>query len=123
MDSFIDRYTLIQVREHDWCRKNHPCDRPPVTITPNPGEDPTLSTSVLPYLVELHMTSDQDDDQAEPYITEHDLREHERHLQAEAAAIVAGEPKSSRGVSRRQNSSSKTTKCIKVKKITGCALS
>ena len=29
-----DRLTLVQVREHDWSRKNHPCCAPPVTITP-----------------------------------------------------------------------------------------
>ena len=48
-----ERLNLRQVREHDWCRKNHPCNAPPVTITPK-GDDHTLSTTVLPYLVELH---------------------------------------------------------------------
>ena len=71
-----DRLNLMQVREHDWCRKNHPCNAPPVTITPK-GDDNTLSTTVLPYLVELH-SAEASDLQNQPYITEHDLHEHKR---------------------------------------------
>lgn len=110
-----ERFGLIHVKEHDWVRKNHPCNAPPVTVTPR-GEDHTLSTSVLPYLVELH--SDGHPDQ-ELYITEHDLHEHKRQMQAEAAAIVAVD------LHRHlQRQDSKTTKCIKVKKLTsGCSVS
>ena len=111
-----ERLTLVQVREHDWCRKNHPCNAPPVTITPK-GDDKTLSTTVLPYLVELHMPpSETEELMDQPFITEHDLRQQERQLQAEAAAIMSSTSNNSRR-------NSKTTKCIKVKKITGCSVS
>lgn len=110
-----DRLSLSQVKEHDWCRKNHPCTAPPVTITPK-GEDHTLSTTVLPYLVELHHSSAQGAFDEE-YITEHDLHEHKRQMEAAAAAIL-------RQSSHRRSSSVKTTKCIKVKKLTGaCSVS
>ena len=108
-----DRLGLLQVREHDWCRKNHPCNAPPVTITPK-GDDNTLSTTVLPYLIELH-SAEASDLENQPYITEHDLHEHKRQMEAEASQIL------------RQHSTTaseqKTTKCIKVKKITGCSVS
>ena len=101
-----DRLGLLQVREHDWCRKNHPCNAPPVTITPK-GDDNTLSTTVLPYLIELH-SAEASDLENQPYITEHDLHEHKRQMEAEASQIL------------RQHSTTaseqKTTKCIKVKK-------
>ena len=107
-----DRFNLNKVKEHDWCRKNHPCNAPPVTVTPK-GEDHTLSTSVLPYLVDLHNSKNELEDE-EAYITEHDLHEHKRQMEAEAAAIVRG---------RLERQPSKTTKCIKVKKMTGCSVS
>ena len=104
-----------QVKQHDWCRKSHPCNAPPVTITPR-GDDPTLSTTVLPFLVELHLSADQDQELQDDYITEHDLHEHQRAIRDEAAAILH------QGQLSRQ-SSSKTTKCIKVKKLTHCSVS
>lgn len=116
-----DRLTLVQVREHDWSRKNHPCCAPPVTITPK-GDDNTLSTTVLPYLVELHMPPDETEElMDQPYITEHELRKQEKRLQDEAAAIISSSnPTTSNSLSRKN---SKTTKCIKVKKLTGCSVS
>lgn len=110
-----ERLSLDHVREHDWLKKHHPCNSPPVTITPT-GDDQTLSTTVLPYLVDLHMPPSKTVSlMDQPYITEHDLRKHERHLQAEAAALVNPQ------LSTRRDS--KTTKCIKVKKLTGCSVS
>ena len=111
-----DRLSLVQVKSHDWCKKSHPCNAPPVTITPK-GDDHTLSTTVLPHLVELHLNVNESEelvDQPE-FITEHDLHEHERAIQAEARAILH------HGQLSRQ--SSKTTKCIKVKKLTNCSVS
>ena len=52
----------------------------------------------------------------QPYIKEHDLRQHERHLQAEAAAHVNPQLGDWRD-------SSKMTKCIEVQKLTGCSVS
>jgi len=111
------RLSLAQVKQHDWCRKSHPCNAPPVTITPR-GDDPTLSTTVLPFLVELHLSSTDQEQELEQndYITEHDLHEHQRAIRDEAAAILH------HGQLSRQ-SSSKTTKCIKVKKLTHCSVS
>ena len=120
-----DRSDLQDVQDHDWCKKNHPCNAPPVTITPR-NEDNTLSTTVLPYLMELHsLGTGTDEDQ--PYITEHDMHEHKRQRQAEAAALInhatsaaSNHATSAAVVDRRR---SQTTKCIKVKKMTGCIVS
>ena len=113
-----DRFGLQHVQEHDWVRKNHPCNAPPVTITPK-NEDPTLSTTVLPHLMELH-SSAADDFFNQPFITEHDLHEHKRQRDAAAAALVASATSGQSAVDRRR---SQTTKCIKVKKLTGCSVS
>ena len=57
----------------------------------------------------------------QPYITEHELRKQEKRLQDEAAAIISSSnPTTSNSLSRKN---SKTTKCIKVKKLTGCSVS
>ena len=49
------------------------------------GDDNTLSTTVLPYLVELHMPPDETEElMDQPYITEHELRKQEKRLQDEA---------------------------------------
>ena len=57
----------------------------------------------------------------QPYITEHELRKQEKRLQDEAAAIISSSnPTTSNCLSRKN---SKTTKCIKVKKLTGCSVS
>ena len=86
------------------------------------GDDNTLSTTVLPYLVELHMPPDETEElMDQPYITEHELRKQEKRLQDEAAAIISSSnPTTSNSLSRKN---SKTTKCIKVKKLTGCSVS
>lgn len=53
------RYGLLQVREHDWCRKRHPMTAPPVTVPPrhDDDDDVTISTTVVPYLMDLHISA------------------------------------------------------------------
>ena len=135
----VERYNVVQVRTHDWCRKNHPCNAPPVTITPQ-GDDPTLTTTVLPYLIDHHM-GDREGiaNSNQEYITEHDLHEHQRLLREEAVDIATaalhhgasgheggagatlGASSTSGMASSRKGS--KTTKCIKVKKMAHCSVS
>jgi hypothetical protein len=98
------------VREHDWCRKRHPCNAPPVTVQPR-SEDANLSTTVIPYLQLLHF-GDQES-ASDEVITEHELKERERARQLE----VADEERKSK--SKKE----KTMKCIKVRKLSGCVLS
>lgn len=147
-----DRITLLQIKDHDWLRKKHPMDAPPVTITPRDPDDPMMSTSVIPYLVDLHFGDDQTDqividnestaqenteNQYKNHgiknnlITEHDLREQERiretKRQERALQIPAnydsnGAEKPSRAHNIR-NDKDKTTKCIKVKKMNNCSIS
>lgn len=124
-----ERLSLRQVREHDWCRKNHPCNAPPVTVTPR-GDDPTLSTTVLPYLVDLHMPSARSDSaegsQQNFYITEHELNEREREREAAAAAAAeaeAAEEAAAATAAEQEKPKRKTTKCIKVRKLSDCTIS
>ena len=66
--------SLAQVKQHDWGRKSHPCKAPPVTIIPR-GDDPTLFTTVLPFLVALHLSSTDQDQELEQsdFITAFDV--------------------------------------------------
>ena len=48
-----ERFSAADVMAHDWFRKRHPCNAPPVTVKPR-GDDHALSTSVIPYLCDLH---------------------------------------------------------------------
>ena len=48
-----DRFSVADVMAHDWYRKRHPCNAPPVTVKPR-GDDHALSTTVIPYLCDLH---------------------------------------------------------------------
>jgi len=107
--SISKRFTLKEVRQHDWCKKRFPCNSPPVTVTPREGDNGSLSMSVLPYLYTLHYEQDSELDEQE-YVTEHDLNN--RKLGAEGEDFV-GSPEHQR---------EKTTRCIKVRKISGCTL-
>ncbi len=137
-----ERLTLLKVREHDWMRKKHPCSSPPVTVRPRDG-DPTLSTTVIPYLCDLHYGSQflndgggEGVDGAEggggggggsqlDFVTEHDLHEMQRRKEeGDGGGGGEGDPEFvSRGSLAASKRKEKTTKCIKVRKISGCVVS
>jgi len=94
-----DRPNVKQARQHDWCRKKFPKISQAVTAPPH-MKDPLLSTTVLPYLENLHYPSSQPD-----LITEHDL--YRQDMEEEENYEVKPERKKS-----------KTTSCIKLKN--GC---
>jgi serine/threonine-protein kinase 11 len=108
--SISERFTLKQVRQHDWCRKRFPCNSPPVTVTPREGDDGSLSMSVLPYLYSLHYEQDSELDEEEEFLTDHDVNNGKVGAGEEA---FVGSPEHQR---------EKTTRCIKVRKISGCTL-
>ena len=148
--NFDDRFTILQIKDHDWLKKKHPMDEPPVTITPRDPEDPMMSTSVIPYLVDLHfgdeatneipendLISQENMDNQNGHhdlrnnlITEHDLREQKRLRESERlereihSANSNGNGAQNAGSAHcEQNDKSKTTKCIKVKKMSHCSIS
>jgi len=95
-----DRPNVKQARQHDWCRKRFPINSQAVSAPPH-VIDPLLSTTVLPYLENLHFPSDQPD-----LITEHDLH---RQQEMELDDLEFNKP---------ERKKSKTTSCIKFKN--GC---
>jgi len=124
---FEDRFSLLQVRDHDWVKKKHPVTAPPVTVTPkDPTNDPMMSTSVIPYLIDLHYNEEEEEGEGEEgeerepqVITEHEVNQIERakRAQHEAASIACANVGKS-----EQGEGNKTTRCIKVRKISGCAI-
>ena len=146
---FNDRFTILQIKDHDWLKKKHPMDEPPVTITPRDPEDPMMSTSVIPYLVDLHFGDDAQNQVVDSeyiekgleheyrqqhfqnnLVTEHDLREQEQYKEAQRQErlIQSASGNNSNGAkhSREQGlpkDKNKTTKCIKVKKMNNCLIS
>ena len=144
-----DRFTILQIKDHDWLKKKHPMDAPSVTITPRDPEDPMMSTSVIPYLVDLHFGDEasnqlmanneqlldehlehqnENHDQKKDFITEHDLREQsrlkeiEKHDRETRNANVSSANRTGRS-HNLQADKNKTTKCIKVKKMSNCSIS
>lgn len=145
-----DRFTILQIKDHDWLKKKHPMDEPPVTITPRDPEDPMMSTSVIPYLVDLHFgdeatnqipdheiisqenieTRNGNHDLKNNLITEHDLREQKRLRETErleremySANSNSNGAQNAGRAHGEENDKSKTTKCIKVKKMSHCSIS
>jgi serine/threonine-protein kinase 11 len=135
------RLTVREVKHHDWCRKKHPSNSPPVTVKPRDGDDgdPTLSTSVVPYLCDLHYGSQVmgDDGEEGDFITEHELHQRERQRQqedrfhdqddeeAEGNGETSGAANGSKASGKDdadKDKDSETTKCIKMRKRTGCAV-
>lgn len=50
-----ERFTLVQIRQHDWFRKKHPCTVEWVQFPPHPdGGDTLRSMTVIPYIEALH---------------------------------------------------------------------
>jgi len=116
-----DRPHVRGVLGHDWCRKRFPRTGKAVSAPPH-GSDPLLSTTVLPYLENLHFPSPPDtgtggrtspgEDAHSHTVTEHQLR-----LRREEQE-VGGNPGAgdrSRALVRKK---SKTTSCIQLKN--GC---
>ena len=151
---FDDRFSIRQIKEHDWLKKKHPMDAPSVTITPRDPDDPMMSTSVIPYLVDLHFGEEEAtnheiaDNELVAYenhhpqngnrelksnlITEHDLREQARIREAERQErLLMDSPANMRAnaadntgrAQHSQHGRNKTTKCIKVKKMSNCSVS
>ena len=131
----VARLSVKEIQHHDWCRKKHPCTSPPVTVKPKDPEDPALSTTVIPYLCDLHFGSQLIDPNEGELITEHDIHEQEerKRLEAEerggAAQPGDGEddpldnpPRSTEILNNGSRKKEKTTKCIKVRKITDCVI-
>ena len=119
---FDERFSLKQVREHDWCRKRYPCNAPPVTVKPR-DNDPNLSMTVIPYLFDLHFETGSEMDGENDVITEHDLNEIERQRQLaeveeDEVTVAAAEGRKKSGKKK-----DKKTKCIKVRKLSGCVIS
>ena len=117
---FVDRFNLKQVREHDWCRKRYPCNAPPVTVKPR-DDDPHLSTTVIPYLFDLHFESESELDPDNDVITEHELRELERQRFEPETELASSDSQLKRN--KDGSKKEKKTKCIKVRKLSGCVLS
>ena len=144
-----DRFTILQIKDHDWLKKKHPMDAPSVTITPRDPEDPMMSTTVIPYLVDLHFGDEasnqlmvnheqildeqfeqqnENHGQKKDFITEHDLREQSRLKEIERQDRETRNANiSSGGRAGRahilQAEKNKPTKCIKVKKMSNCSIS
>jgi len=95
-----DRPNVKQARQHDWCRKRYPINSQAVSAPPHQS-DPLLSTTVLPYLENLHFPSDQPD-----LITEHDLHRQQEEENDDCELV------------KPERKKSKTTSCIKFKN--GC---
>ena len=98
------RLSVAGVRAHDWCRKRIPRNEPEVRV-PARGEDESVSTTVIPYLCNMHYGDGTEEEHG--VISEHELK-----LQR-AEELRQDESK---------NSEEKTTKCIKVKKLGSCVI-
>jgi len=114
-----DRPDIRTIQQHDWCRKRFPRTGKAVSAPPHDG-DPLLSTTVLPYLENLHYPSPPGSDAGAVSpshpgtTTEHDIRlktEQQEQLTRPGSARSAAEHKLVR-------KKSKTTSCIKLRN--GC---
>ena len=136
-----ERLSVKQIQNHDWCRKKHPCNSPPVTVKPRDPDDPALSTTVIPYLCDLHFGSQLIDPDEGELITEHDIHEQEEKKRLEQLEgnsksgpnnglgdyddddPLQNPPRSTEILNQARKKKEKTTKCIKVRKITDCVIS
>jgi len=114
-----DRPDIRTIQQHDWCRKRFPRTGKAVSAPPHDG-DPLLSTTVLPYLENLHYPSPPGSDAGAVSpshpgtTTEHDIRlkqEQQEQQTRPGSARSAAEHKLVR-------KKSKTTSCIKLRN--GC---
>ena len=138
-----ERMSLQEIREHDWFRKKHPCSSPPVTVKPR-NDDPALGTTVIPYLCDLHYGSqlihegEGLEDDGLGFITEHQVKELERQKREEGGngetslsaslnarkngTLTTGRNRTSAATTVAATSKEKTTKCIKVRKLSSCVI-
>ncbi|KAK7945730.1 hypothetical protein WMY93_001458 [Mugilogobius chulae] len=61
----VKRFSIQNIRQHNWVRKKHPPSERPVPIPANAeSRDPWRSMTVVPYLEDLHgYTEEEDDDE------------------------------------------------------------
>lgn len=109
-----ERYSLPEIQSHDWFKKQHPMSSPPVTVPSRDDDDQTLSTTVIPYLCELHFGSQfihepKSDEEGLQFITEHEVKA--RAQAQEAAQDGNGEVEKS----AKNKEDGVTTNCIKFK--------
>ncbi|XP_061878701.1 serine/threonine-protein kinase STK11 isoform X1 [Entelurus aequoreus] len=58
------RFSIQNIRQHNWVRKKHPPTELPVPIPASAeGRDPWRSMTVVPYLEDLHGYTEEDDDE------------------------------------------------------------
>ncbi|XP_051893621.1 serine/threonine-protein kinase STK11 isoform X2 [Pristis pectinata] len=59
----VKRFSIQQIRQHNWFRKKHPQTENPVPIPPSPEtKDKWRSMTVVPYLEDLHGYNDDEED-------------------------------------------------------------
>ncbi|XP_069784291.1 serine/threonine-protein kinase STK11 isoform X2 [Narcine bancroftii] len=59
----VKRFSIQQIRQHNWFRKKHPQTENPVPIPPSPEtKDKWRSMTVVPYLEDLHGYNDEEED-------------------------------------------------------------
>uniref|UniRef100_A0A8C5SVY2 non-specific serine/threonine protein kinase n=1 Tax=Laticauda laticaudata TaxID=8630 RepID=A0A8C5SVY2_LATLA len=57
------RFSIQQIRHHNWFRKKHPQCEPPIAIPPSPEtKDRWRSMTVVPYLEDLHGYNEEEED-------------------------------------------------------------
>ncbi|XP_062843490.1 serine/threonine-protein kinase STK11 [Trichomycterus rosablanca] len=59
----VKRFSIQQIRQHNWVRKKHPPSEPPVPIPPSAEtRDVWRSMTVVPYLEDLHGYGEEEED-------------------------------------------------------------
>uniref|UniRef100_A0A3Q3KII7 non-specific serine/threonine protein kinase n=3 Tax=Monopterus albus TaxID=43700 RepID=A0A3Q3KII7_MONAL len=60
----VKRFSIQNIRQHNWVRKKHPPSEPPVPIPASAeSRDPWRSMTVVPYLEDLHGYTEEEDDE------------------------------------------------------------
>lgn len=119
-----DRPDIREIKAHDWCRKRFPRTGSAVSAPPH-GSDPLLSTTVLPYLENMHYPSPSGSQVGEtdwsggsllPSFSAVEVTEHQDTL--EEPVLTEQRSKSADHHRQLVRKKSKTTSCIKFKN--GC---
>ena len=108
-----DRPDIGTIKHHDWCRKRFPRTGKAVSAPPNEG-DPLLSTTVLPYLENLHYSSPETSQVA----SESEYPQKEEETRNDSVPPRSSSQCTDRLENRLVRKKSKTTSCIKLKN--GC---
>lgn len=123
-----ERFSVLNIKSHDWFRKNHPQNCPPVTVLLK-DDDPALSTSVIPYLADLHYGSGyvhaNVESSSQQFITEHEMNERERKIVDDDDDTAEANGGMKNGTKKKKDSTlkEKTVKCLNVRKVSDCKLS